>query len=224
MADFKGKLIESSLEGLHLQINGQDFYSLLTGEFNAYNLLAVYGTAMLLDQENDAVLTILSSLGAVEGRFQVIKSQSGITGIIDYAHTPDALENVLKTINSIRTGNETLITVVGAGGDRDKTKRPEMAHIASLLSNKVILTSDNPRSEEPEQIIRDMQEGIDPAKQGTTLAITNREEAIKTAVMLADKGDIILVAGKGHEKYQEIKGVRHPFDDMEIMKKLFETI
>ena len=224
MADFKGKVIESSLEGLHLQINRQEFYSLLTGEFNAYNLLAIYGTAMLLEQENDAVLTILSSLGAVEGRFQVIKSQSGITGIIDYAHTPDALENVLKTINSIRTGNETLITVVGAGGDRDKTKRPEMAHIASVLSNKVILTSDNPRSEEPEQIIKDMQEGVDPAKHGTTLAITNREEAIKTAVMLAHEGDIILVAGKGHEKYQEIKGVRHPFDDMEIMKKLFETI
>jgi UDP-N-acetylmuramoyl-L-alanyl-D-glutamate--2,6-diaminopimelate ligase len=224
MADFKGKIIENCLEGLNLQINGQNFYSLLTGEFNAYNLLAVYGAAMLLEQDNDAVLTVLSRLRAVEGRFQVIKSQSGITGIIDYAHTPDALENVLTTINSIRTGNETLITVIGAGGDRDKTKRPEMAHIASRLSNKVILTSDNPRSEDPEQIIKEMLEGIDPAGRKNTLAITNREEAIKTAVMLAKPGDIILVAGKGHEKYQEIKGVRHPFDDMEIMKKLFETI
>jgi UDP-N-acetylmuramoyl-L-alanyl-D-glutamate--2,6-diaminopimelate ligase len=224
MADFKGKIIENTLEGLHLQINGQAFYSLLTGEFNAYNLLAVYGSAMLLEQDNDTVLTILSRLGAVEGRFQVIRSRSGITGIIDYAHTPDALENVLTTINSIRTGNETLITVIGAGGDRDKTKRPEMAHIASGLSNKVILTSDNPRSEDPEQIIKEMLEGIDPTGRKNTLAITNREEAIKTAVMLAKPGDIILVAGKGHEKYQEIKGVRHPFDDMEIMKKLFETI
>ena len=224
MADFKGKIIESSLEGLYLQINGHEFYSLLTGEFNAYNLLAVYGSTVLLNQDSDTVLTVLSSLGAVEGRFQIIRSQTGITGIIDYAHTPDALENVLKTINSIRTNNETLITVVGAGGDRDKTKRPKMAHIASRMSNKVILTSDNPRSEDPEQIIKDMQEGIDPARRRAVLAITNREEAIKTAVMLARENDIILVAGKGHEKYQEIKGVRHPFDDMEIMKKLFETI
>ncbi len=154
----------------------------------------------------------------------MVRSKSGITGIIDYAHTPDALENVLATINSIRTHNESLITVVGAGGDRDRTKRPKLAKIASLLSDKVILTSDNPRSEDPEDIIKEMQEGIDITKTGVTLAITNREEAIKTAVNLARPGDIVLVAGKGHEKYQEIKGVRHPFDDMEIITKLFETI
>ncbi len=224
MADFKGKITESTLEGLHMQINGQEFYSLLTGEFNAYNLLAVYGTALLLGQQSDTVLTQLSSIRSVEGRFQVVRSKSGITGIVDYAHTPDALENVLATINSIRTHNESLITVVGAGGDRDRTKRPKLAKIASLLSDKVILTSDNPRSENPEDIIKEMQEGIDVTKTGVTLAITNREEAIKTAVNLARPGDIVLVAGKGHEKYQEIKGVRHPFDDMEIITKLFETI
>ncbi|RLD46309.1 MAG: UDP-N-acetylmuramoyl-L-alanyl-D-glutamate--2,6-diaminopimelate ligase, partial [Bacteroidetes bacterium] len=224
IADFKGKITESTLEGLHMQINGQEFYSLLTGEFNAYNLLAVYGTALLLGQQSDTVLTQLSSIRSVEGRFQVIRSKSGITGIVDYAHTPDALENVLATINSIRTHNESLITVVGAGGDRDRTKRPKLAKIASLLSDKVILTSDNPRSEDPEDIIKEMQEGIDVTKTGVTLAITNREEGIKTAVNVARPGDIVLVAGKGHEKYQEIKGVRHPFDDMEIITKLFETI
>ncbi len=224
MADFKGKILESNLEGLQMQINRQEFYSLLTGEFNAYNLLAVYGTALLLRQQSDTVLTQLSNIRSVEGRFQVIKSKSGITGIIDYAHTPDALENVLATINSIRTHNEMLITVVGAGGDRDRAKRPKLAKIASLLSNKVILTSDNPRSEEPEDIIREMQQGIDAAKTGVTLAITSREEAIKTAVNLSRPGDIILIAGKGHEKYQEIKGVRQPFDDMDIITKLFETV
>jgi len=224
LADFKAKIIESSFEGLQLQINGQDFYSLLSGEFNAYNLLATYGVAILLGHDSESVLIKLSNIQAAEGRFQIVRSNSGITGFIDYAHTPDALENVLKTINSIRTNNETLITVVGAGGDRDKDKRPKMARIASMLSNAVILTSDNPRSEDPDQIIEDMKLGIDPAKVNKTLAITNRKEAIKTAVNLAKPGDIILVAGKGHEKYQEIKGERYPFDDMEIIKKLFETI
>lgn len=224
MADFKGKIIESSFEGLQMHINGLEFYSLLSGEFNAYNLLAAYGTAILLGQDTESALTKLSKIQAAEGRFQMLRSKTGITGFIDYAHTPDALENVLKTINSIRTNNEALITVIGAGGNRDTEKRPKMARIASLLSDMVILTSDNPRSEEPEMIIKDMQAGIDPAKTNKTLSITSREEAIKTAVNLAKPGDIILVAGKGHEKYQEIKGVRYPFDDREIVKKLFETV
>ncbi|PLW96383.1 MAG: UDP-N-acetylmuramoyl-L-alanyl-D-glutamate--2,6-diaminopimelate ligase [Marinilabiliales bacterium] len=224
LADFKGKIIESSFEGLQLQINGQEIYSLLSGEFNAYNLLAAYGTAISLGQDNESVLTKLSKIHAAEGRFQMLRSSTGITCFIDYAHTPDALENVLKTINSIRTHNEKLITLIGAGGDRDMEKRPKMARIASLLSDTVILTSDNPRSEDPEMIIKDMQTGIDPAKTNKTLAITNREAAIKTAVNLASPGDIILVAGKGHEKYQEIKGVKYPFDDMAIVNKLFETV
>ncbi len=224
LADFKAKIIENSFEGLQLQINGHDFYSFLSGEFNAYNLLATYGVAILLGHDSESVLTKLSNIQAAEGRFQIVRSNSGITGFIDYAHTPDALENVLKTINSIKSNNETLITVIGAGGDRDKNKRPKMARIASMLSNTVILTSDNPRSEDPNQIIEDMELGIDPAKVNKTLVITNRKEAIKTAVNLAKPGDIILVAGKGHEKYQEIKGVRYPFDDMEIVKKLFETV
>jgi len=223
LADFKARIVENSFEGLQLQINGQDFYSLLSGEFNAYNLLATYGVAILLGYDSESVLTKLSNIQAAEGRFQIVRSNSGITGFIDYAHTPDALENVLKTINSIRSNNETLITVIGAGGDRDKAKRPKMARIASILSNTVILTSDNPRSEDPDQIIEDMKLGIDPAKANKTLAITNRKEAIKTAVNLAKPGDIILIAGKGHEKYQEIKGEMYPFDDMEIIKKLFET-
>ncbi len=224
LADFKGKIIESSFEGLQLQINGQEIYSLLSGEFNAYNLLAAYGTAISLGQDNESVLTKLSKIHAAEGRFQMLRSSTGITCFIDYAHTPDALENVLKTINSIRMHNEKLITVIGAGGDRDMEKRPKMARIASLLSDTVILTSDNPRSEDPEMIIKDLQTGIDPAKTNKTLAITNREAAIKTAVNLASPGDIILVAGKGHEKYQEIKGVKYPFDDMAIVNKLFETV
>ena len=224
MADFKARIVENSFEGIQLQINGQDFYSLLSGEFNAYNLLATYAVAILLGHDSESVLTKLSNIQAAEGRFQIVRSNSGITSFIDYAHTPDALENVLKTINSIRSKNETLITVIGAGGDRDKAKRPKMARIASMLSNTVILTSDNPRSEDPDQIIEDMKLGIDPAKANKTLAITNRKEAIKTAVNLSKPGDIILIAGKGHEKYQEIKGERYPFDDMEIIKKLFETI
>lgn len=224
LADYKGKIIESSFEGIQIQINGQEFYSLLTGEFNSYNLLAAYGTAILLGQDNKSVLTQISKIQAIVGRFQMLRSNSGIICFIDYAHTPDALENVLKTINSIRTKNEILITVIGAGGDRDKEKRPKMARIATQLSDTVILTSDNPRSEDPELIIEDMRVGIDPTKANKTLAITSREEAIKTAVNLAKSGDIILVAGKGHEKYQEIKGVKHPFDDIAIVHKIFEIV
>jgi UDP-N-acetylmuramoyl-L-alanyl-D-glutamate--2,6-diaminopimelate ligase len=183
--------------------------------------LAVYGTAVLLGQDKVRVLTALSKLTSVEGRFEYIKSIDGITAIVDYAHTPDALLNVLSTIKEIRTGNEQLITVVGCGGDRDAAKRPEMARIAASMSDRVVLTSDNPRSEEPEAIIREMQAGIDPVLAKKTLSITDRREAIRTACALAKSGDIILVAGKGHEKYQEIKGVKHPFDDLNELKEIF---
>ena len=224
MADFKGKVLENHFDGLQMLIDESEFYSLLTGEFNAYNLMAIYATAILLEQNKLDVLTEMSRLKGAEGRFDIIRSKSGITCFVDYAHTPDALLNVLKTINDLRTKNEQLITVVGAGGDRDRTKRPKMALIASKLSNTVILTSDNPRSEEPASIIEEMYAGIDPAKTGKTLKITDRKEAIKTAVNLAQKGDLILVAGKGHEKYQEIKGVRHHFDDKEILNELLENL
>ena len=206
-------------------MDNQEVWTKLIGSFNAYNLLAVYGTAMLLNEDKTKILTALSSLNSVEGRFQYIKTNQGVLGIVDYAHTPDALTNVLKTIADIRTGNEQVITVVGCGGDRDKAKRPLMAKIACDLSNKVILTSDNPRSEEPDAIIRDMQQGVDVVNNKKTLSITDRNEAIKIACSYAKQGDIILVAGKGHEKYQEIKGVKHTFDDMLILEKnlkLFE--
>jgi UDP-N-acetylmuramoyl-L-alanyl-D-glutamate--2,6-diaminopimelate ligase len=184
--------------------------------------MAVYGTSILLDQSEEDVLQHLSTLTGAEGRFEMLRSPSGLTAIVDYAHTPDALQNVLKTINGLRTHNEQLITVVGAGGDRDKAKRPKMAEVASRLSNKVILTSDNPRSEDPAQIVEDMKKGVDPARTANTMVILDRKEAIKTAVNLASPNDLILVAGKGHEKYQEIKGVRYPFDDKLILKELFE--
>lgn len=222
MADFKGRVIENHFTGLQMTINNKEVHSLLSGDFNAYNLMAVFGSSMLLGQDENDVLTHISSLTGAEGRFELVRSPSGITAIVDYAHTPDALENVLKTINGLRTHNEQLITVVGAGGDRDKTKRPKMAKVATTMSNKVILTSDNPRSEHPDQIIEDMKKGIDPAKTSSTLVITNRKEAIKTAVNLAAPNDLILVAGKGHEKYQEIKGVKYPFDDKLILTELFE--
>lgn len=223
MADFKGRIIENLFEGMQIQINNKEIHSLLTGNFNAYNLLAVYATAILLGQDEDEILTALSSLKGAEGRFDILRSKEGITAFIDYAHTPDALENVLSTINNIRTHNEQLITVVGAGGDRDREKRPKMAAIASNLSNILILTSDNPRNEDPEKIIDDMLKGIDPSKTRKTMVIPNRKEAIKTAVNLAHQGDVILVAGKGHEKYQEIKGIKYPFDDKEILTELFEN-
>lgn len=223
-ADFKGKVVENLFDGLLLEIDKQEVWCKLIGEFNAYNLMAVYACATILGQEKAKVLTLMSLLDTAEGRFEYIRSEEGITAIVDYAHTPDALKNVLQTINAIRTGNEQLITVVGAGGDRDPGKRPVMGQIAGSLSNRVILTSDNPRSEDPEAIIREMKEGIEPVDFKKLLVITNRKEAIHTACALAREGDIILVAGKGHEKYQEIKGVKHSFDDKEILKdKLINT-
>jgi UDP-N-acetylmuramoyl-L-alanyl-D-glutamate--2,6-diaminopimelate ligase len=225
MADFRCKVVENQFSGLFLNIDNHEMWSKLIGNFNAYNLLAVYATAVLLKKDKTNVLTTLSTLSSVEGRFQYVRTDNGIVGIVDYAHTPDALVNVLKTINDIRTGNEQVITVVGCGGDRDATKRPVMAKIACDLSNKVILTSDNPRSEEPEAIIQQMQKGVDGVNYKKTLSITDRREAIKTACSIAKPGDIILVAGKGHEKYQEVKGVKHAFDDMLVLQenlKLFE--
>ncbi|MBN2639563.1 MAG: UDP-N-acetylmuramoyl-L-alanyl-D-glutamate--2,6-diaminopimelate ligase [Bacteroidales bacterium] len=223
-AYFKGMLLENELEGLKMRLGNQELYSLLVGSFNASNLLAIYGTAILLGQNEEVVLSAISALHGAEGRFDVIRSNAGITGIVDYAHTPDALKNVLETIQDVRTGQEQVITVVGAGGDRDKGKRPLMAAVSATYSNRVILTSDNPRSEDPEQILKDMEAGLDPVQKRKTLVISNRKEAIKTAVSLAQKGDVILVAGKGHEKYQEIKGVKYPFDDKQILKELLEQL
>ncbi len=225
MADFKCKVVENQFSGLLLNIDNNEVWTKLIGSFNAYNLLAVYATAVLLKEDKTNVLTTLSSLSSVEGRFQYVRTDNGIIGIVDYAHTPDALLNVLKTIADIRSGNEQVITVVGCGGDRDAAKRPVMAKIACELSNKVILTSDNPRSEDPEAIIKEMQSGVDAVNNKKTISITDRSEAIKTACSYAKQGDIILVAGKGHEKYQEIKGVKHDFDDMIVLQenlKLFE--
>jgi UDP-N-acetylmuramoyl-L-alanyl-D-glutamate--2,6-diaminopimelate ligase len=219
MADFKCRVVENQFSGLLLNIDNQEVWSKLIGSFNAYNLLAVYATAILLKEDKTNVLTTLSTLSSVEGRFQYIRTDNGVIGIVDYAHTPDALMNVLKTINDIRTGNEKVITVVGCGGDRDSVKRPVMAKIACDLSTKVILTSDNPRSEEPEAIIKDMQAGVDGVNRKKTISMTDRAEAIKTACSYAEPGDIILVAGKGHEKYQEIKGVKHEFDDMLVLQE-----
>ncbi len=221
-ADFRARIIESSFEGMQLNLDGEEFWTKLVGKFNVYNLLAVYASAILLGENKQEVLTALSTESAVEGRFDFIRSQNNIYGIVDYAHTPDALKNVLDTINSIRTGNEELITVVGAGGDRDKAKRPVMAQVACNKSTKVILTSDNPRSEDPEEIIRQMEKGVGGENYMKVFSIINRKEAIKTACALAKPGDIILVAGKGHEKYQEIKGVRHHFDDKEMITKFLQ--
>lgn len=222
LADFKGKIIENQISGLHMQIDEHDIYCRLVGQFNAYNLLAIYGTAILLGESKEEALAVLSNLQSVAGRFDYQQSAEGITAIIDYAHTPDALENVLETINQIQSEEGKIITVVGAGGDRDTSKRPEMAKIAARLSNRLILTSDNPRSENPETILKDMQAGLNDEQSKRSLSIANREEAIKTAFFLAQKGDIILIAGKGHENYQEINGVRHHFDDKEVINKLFK--
>ena len=219
-ADFKCKILENLPEGLQLSLNNLETFCRLTGEFNAYNLAAVYGVSVLLGQPPEKILTYLSSLPPVEGRFETIHSGNNITAIIDYAHTPDALKNVLNTIGEIRTRNEKLITVVGAGGDRDRTKRPLMAGICAEKSDLVILTSDNPRSEEPETIIDEMKKGIAADRQRKVMTIVNRKEAIRTACHLAQPGDIILVAGKGHEKYQEIKGIRYPFDDKKILEEM----
>lgn len=224
LADYKAKIIENSFRGLHLDVNGADVFFKLVGSFNAYNLLAVYGTALLLEQDPLDVLTILSNLDGAEGRFDFILSPQKIIGIVDYAHTPDAVQNVLSTIQNIRKGNEQVITVIGCGGDRDKTKRPVMAQVACDWSDKVILTSDNPRTEDPQTIVNDMVEGVSPTNKRKTLVILDRKEAIKTACHLANPGDIILLAGKGHEKYQEINGVRSHFDDKEILTEQFNLI
>ncbi len=217
MADRKAKILENNLTGLILNIDGQEVITRLIGSFNAYNILSVYAAAIELKEEKLQVLTTLSNLYSPEGRFQFIKTENNILGIVDYAHTPDALENVLSTIHELRTGNEKLITIVGCGGDRDRTKRPEMARIAAEGSDKVVLTSDNPRSEDPQQIIEEMKAGLDPVIARKAVSILDRAEAIRTACMLAQPNDIILLAGKGHEKYQEINGEKYPFDDMKTL-------
>jgi UDP-N-acetylmuramoyl-L-alanyl-D-glutamate--2,6-diaminopimelate ligase len=218
MADYRCGIIEQGFEGMGLKIQGEEVWTRFIGDFNASNLLAVYAASDLLGADKKEILTILSDLHPVTGRLEVIKSPGGISGIVDYAHTPDALLNVIDTINKIREGSVQLITVVGAGGDRDRTKRPKMAAISAEGSTKTILTSDNPRTEDPEKILDDMEAGIPPDLKRKTLRISDRREAIKTAVMLADRGDVILVAGKGHETYQEIMGVKHHFDDREELK------
>jgi UDP-N-acetylmuramoyl-L-alanyl-D-glutamate--2,6-diaminopimelate ligase len=224
-ADYRAKILENSFEGLLLLLDGEEVSTHLVGKFNAYNLLAIYATSRLLGIEKAEALQSLSKLHSATGRFDLIYHPAGIMGIVDYAHTPDALDNVLKTINDIRTNNEQLITVVGAGGDRDKTKRPEMARLAAAGSTKLILTSDNPRTENPETIIQDMRKGVAAEHFNRVLAVSNRREAIRTAVALASKGDIILVAGKGHETYQEINGIRQPFDDRkELQEALNERL
>ncbi|WP_177730021.1 UDP-N-acetylmuramoyl-L-alanyl-D-glutamate--2,6-diaminopimelate ligase [Flavobacterium inviolabile] len=223
-ANYRAQILENQLSGLLLKINEQEVWVRLIGSFNAYNLLAIYGVAVELGLENQEVLRLLSELESVSGRFQFIVSETNITAIVDYAHTPDALDNVLKTIADIRTKNEQLITVVGCGGDRDTTKRPIMANIASTMSDKAIFTSDNPRSEKPEAIIEAMEKGVEPQNFKKTLSIVDRKQAIKTACQLAQPNDIILIAGKGHETYQEIQGVRHDFDDMKIVKELLEQL
>lgn len=220
-ADFKCRVLESHFDGTLVNMDNTELWTKFVGRFNAYNLLAVYVTAVCLGQAKDDILTEISILEPVKGRFETIRSIDGKYAIIDYAHTPDALKNVLNAIADIRTGNEQVITVVGAGGDRDKTKRPLMAKEALFGSDKVILTSDNPRSEVPEDIISDMEAGIEKSQQNKVLSIVNRRQAIKTAVMIAQPGDLILVAGKGHEDYQEIEGVKHHFDDREEIEKLF---
>lgn len=221
VADFKCKVIENHFDGMLLNMDGSEIWTRFVGKFNASNLLAVYTTAIQLGQNKDEILKIISDLHPVQGRFETVRSLDGKLAIIDYAHTPDALKNVLGAITEIRTRNEQVITVVGAGGDRDKTKRPEMANEAVLVSDKVILTSDNPRTENPAQIIKDMEAGVAAKYRNKVVSIENRREAIKTAAMLAKPGDIILIAGKGHENYQEINGVKHHFDDKEEIENCF---
>ena len=222
IADFKGMILENQFDGLQLRINNNDVWCRLTGIFNAYNLLAVYATAILSGKNTSEVLTAISELKSVKGRFEILRSRQNITAIVDYAHTPDALKNILDSISAIRTGNEQLITVIGAGGNRDKEKRPLMGKIAADKSNIVIITSDNPRFEEAEVIIQEIKNGVSPVHFKKVITNEKRDEAIKTACTMAKPGDIILVAGKGHETYQEIKGVKYPFDDMQILKQLLE--
>jgi len=222
IAEFKGKILENSLTGLVMTVNDKEVHFRLIGEFNAYNILAVYGAAICLGENSDEVLTMLSMLTGAEGRFDYLVSTSKIIGIIDYAHSPDALQNVLSTIKKLRKGNEQVITVIGCGGDRDKTKRPVMAQVVCDLSDWAILTSDNPRSEDPLEILKDMEAGLGSAAKRKYVAIPDRKEAIKMAVSMAKPFDILLIAGKGHEKYQEIKGVKYPFDDKQVLKEMLE--
>jgi len=224
MADYRCKLIENDFSGLLLNIDGQEVVCRLVGSFNAYNLTAAYATAILLGEKKIDILSALSILGPVEGRFDFINSPNKITGIVDYAHTPDALKNVLSTIHDVNAGHGRVITIVGCGGDRDKSKRPLMARIACEMSDKVILTSDNPRSEDPSEIIHEMEKGIPLNAKRKAVSISDRKEAIKTAVSFAMPGDVVLVAGKGHEKYQEVKGVRTPFDDKKVLLELFKIM
>ncbi|MGA9590579.1 MAG: UDP-N-acetylmuramoyl-L-alanyl-D-glutamate--2,6-diaminopimelate ligase, partial [Salegentibacter sp.] len=224
-ADYRAQILENQFTGLLLKVNDQEVWSKLIGNFNAYNVLAIYAAADLLGLGAMESLKIISELNSVNGRFQyVISPKEKITAIVDYAHTPDALKNVLETINAIRTRNENLITVVGCGGDRDRTKRPKMGHIASALSSKVIFTSDNPRTEDPEKIIEEVEAGVEPQNVKKTISVTNRKQAIKTACQMAEKNDIILIAGKGHETYQEINGERFDFDDLKIVNEFLEQL
>jgi UDP-N-acetylmuramoyl-L-alanyl-D-glutamate--2,6-diaminopimelate ligase len=223
-ADYRAQILENQLNGLLLKINESEVWTRLIGNFNAYNVLAIYATADLLGLEKVETLRIISELESVAGRFQYLISDEKITAIVDYAHTPDALKNVLETINSIRTKNEELITVFGCGGNRDKTKRPKMGHIASALSTKVIITSDNPRNEVPETIIEEIEKGVEPQNYKKIVSITDRKQAIKTACQLANPNDIILIAGKGHETYQEIKGERFDFDDLKIVQEILKQL
>ncbi|MES2628548.1 MAG: UDP-N-acetylmuramoyl-L-alanyl-D-glutamate--2,6-diaminopimelate ligase [Bacteroidota bacterium] len=223
-SDYKIRIIENQFSGLHIQLDNRDVYTRLIGKFNAYNLAAIYAVAIQLAQDPLQVLTVISNLNAVAGRFQYVKTDSGITAIVDYAHTPDALKNVLKTIHDIRTGNEKIITLVGCGGDRDRTKRPLMAAIAAENSDRVILTSDNPRTEDPRAILEEMKAGIQPQYYMRYTIMEDRGEAIKAACMESKPGDIILIAGKGHETYQEIQGVKHPFNDLEIVTQMLKLL
>lgn len=221
-ADFKARILENDLTGLHLELDGVDFYSRMIGDFNAYNLLSVYAAAILLGQDKQEVLQVLSNLTGAEGRFEyVMNNDRSILGIVDYAHTPDALEKVLNTVCALKKGAGRIFTVVGCGGNRDRSKRPLMAKIACQYSDQVVLTSDNPRKEDPEKIIEEMEAGVPPADALKVLSITDRRQAIKTACRMAGEGDVILVAGKGHEKYQEINGVKFPFDDKELLTQFF---
>ncbi len=222
MADFKAKVIESHFDGMLLQLDGHEVWVKLVGGFNAYNVAAVYGAAILLEQETMKVLTALSNISGAEGRFDTVISKGGVIGIVDYAHTPDAVRNVLETIRELRKGNQQIITVLGCGGDRDRAKRPKMAAVAVENSDKVIISSDNPRTEDPLKIIMDMEAGVPPERKRNTFSIADRREAIRAACHLAQSGDIVLVAGKGHEKYQEINGQRYDFDDREILIKALD--
>lgn len=223
ICDYKARIVETHLDGMILEFNNREFSTMLTGRFNISNLLAIYGAAVELGKEGEEVLRVMSTLKPVSGRFETLRSPEGVSAIVDYAHTPDALKNVLSTINEVLHGRGNVITVVGAGGNRDKGKRPIMAAEAAKGSSRVILTSDNPRNEEPQEIINDMLAGLSDIQKKNVISIVDRKEAIRTACALAQKGDVILVAGKGHEDYQEIKGVKHHFDDKEVIREIFNS-